>query len=195
MRDKIITHIFNDFEMWKELFIKNRIRHRDDMKQIIMYEVCKLDIEKLKPMYDENTYKFFILRILLNQKNCNRTEYGKLDKLSDVSTYYNIIIKDDDFQSHKSKQIEIIEDIENYKKDQQEKENKYIHIFDKLKANTGDEYTDLSLNLYSIYYNRKYVKQDKITYRILSKEIGVNRNLIVDMIKHAKKIIKDTYDN
>jgi hypothetical protein len=182
-RNQIIEEI-NSASFWNELMSKlnirgvNYMRNKDDLKQIILLHLLELDEEILINMYNTNTYKFYIIRIILNQRNGQNTEFNRLHCWLDLALIEYLY---DDNYHEKSNELK------------ENREDKLNYIFSSLNTKTGNDYDDVAKQLFSIYYERKYVKKDKLTYTSFAKELGVSRNTINDLLVYAKQLLKDGY--
>lgn len=179
MKNEIITKIDEKID-WDHIFSNcNITRDRDDMKQMILLTLLEMKFSNLNNIWKNNTYKFYIIRIILNQRNGKNTEYNLRNRRMPTDDY-------------KNSQTFMFQEFENNIKEL--REEKITTVFDIMMTKTDDELLNFSLQLFHAYYIRKYVKKDGIIYTKFAKELKMSRTKLFNLINIAKKHIREEYD-
>lgn len=189
--NEIVTIVYKEYkidELIKKL-IDTSVRDQTykDLEQYIYLCLLEIENKKLNKLYNKNELKNFIVGIIMNQRNQNRTHYNR--KLKYVSNYDGKAFSYIEFNE------ELIEDeLIEYDNTIDDKINFIENEFDNYKLDhSGLTYEDLRIGA-EYFYLKEYIRTG-LSIRELAKRHLKNRSTIYTLISSGRNRIKEKYNS
>lgn len=188
--NEIVEYVYNTDHINIKQLINNVIAYSlndgsdDDLEQYIYMKLLETDNDKLNYLYEHKLLGHYINRMVFNQRNYYRSNYNlyyKIKLTPDFEYIEAVNEKDLKYDDHSNRELlEFVDYMLNDKYD--------FRNFDKFSNIDKIKYG--ALQIYKTYTDKKR----KHTIDTLCVSLRLSRNVVVDLIKYAKEIIRIEYE-
>ena len=187
--NQILIKVFKEYKVAETIkkLIEQSVNDKtyQDLEQYIYIALLEMNNEKLLKLYKNNELKNFIVGIIMNQRNQNRTYYNR--KLKNITNYNGNSFSYIEYDE------ELIENVdEKYNHELDDKIEFIEHELNSYKLDhSGLTYDEMRAGV-EYFFLKEYIKSG-LSIRELAKKHLKNRSTVYTLINSGRKRIKEKY--